>query len=247
MTPESGKLTLADRTVLVDVYEGPKALCDSSVLARGTFGTGARLGWVVTSSSTESVGKGARGKLTVNWEPGGAAATMPLPCDDFDCEPMELYPRIERHAIFNQTSSGTGALADISLEMVSLCYAAVHGATNAARVGAYNQISSYSNADQSSLGLLLVDKLRKGEETFYVSGMKYRWWFYTYTLPSNLTLGGIVQDPFGPGTVPSKLPAGLSWLRLADAPAPAGVNGSMYKITRTWIGGPAGHWDVDLY
>jgi len=39
----------------------------------------------------------------------------------------------------------------------------------------------------------------------------------------------------------------FSWLRLADSLNHAGVNGSMYKITRTWVGGPAGYWDPDLY
>jgi hypothetical protein len=244
-TPDSGNLVLGERTMLKRVFEGTYVNCLNSVIARGTFGTGTMLGWVVTSCEVASF-RGARGRLTVSWEPGGAFATMPLPCPDFSLESIELYPRTERHWLFNQTSTGVSDLADITIEMVSLVYAAVHGATKEARAAARAQVYAYPDSDQSDLGVVLLDKLRKGEETYYLAGQKYSWWYFSYT-PPPLSLGGIIMPPDGPGALPTALPPGLSWLRLADSMAPVGVNGSQFKVTKTFMGGPAGHWDSDLY
>jgi hypothetical protein len=243
-TPESGQIVLGERSTLKDVYEGTYANCVAGLLARGTFGTGTRAGFVVTNCQVDSI-KGARGKLVINWEPGGASATWPLPCADFSCETIELYPRTERHALFNDHSVG-GSSADISLQMLALVYAAIHAATREAKLAAQQQVYNYSDTWQSDMGVVLLDKLRKGEETFYMAGMKYTWWDFSYTMPT-LTLGGIIQAPAGPGSIPSGLPSNLSWLRLADGLQPVGVNGSMYKHTRTFMGGPTGHWDTDLY
>jgi hypothetical protein len=44
-----------------------------------------------------------------------------------------------------------------------------------------------------------------------------------------------------PATLP---PYGLSWLRQADT---LHLNRTWWKITKTWIGGPLGHWDKELY
>jgi hypothetical protein len=55
-----------------------------------------------------------------------------------------------------------------------------------------------------------------------------------------------VIEPF-PNAGPMMGDASRSWLRLADVPEPAGVNGSVYKITSTWLGGSDGHWDKLLY
>ena len=244
-TPESGSIVLAERSMLKDVYEGTYANCVSGALVRGTFGTGSRAGWVVASSQVEPF-RGARAKLTIQWEPGGANATVALPCPDFTCEPIELYPKTERHAIFNQTSTGTGSMEDIALWTVSMVYSAIHAPTAEAKNSFAQQLANLPAGDQGTLGLKLLDKLRKGEETFYLSGLKYNWWSFSYIAPS-LSLGGIIQWPDGPGSIPNSLPSGLSSLRLADSLQPVGVNGSMYKLTRTFMLGPKGHWDSDLY
>jgi hypothetical protein len=249
ITPESGNFIAGERAQWRQVWEGTYASCKAAMKPRGYFGTAldgyGMLGWVVTNCELVSV-RGARGKLTITWDPGGSDAWVALPCDDFNVETIELYPRIERHKLFNQTSTGSGSMADITLPMLSLCYASVHGHSAEARAAAYAQINGYADADQKDLGTVLVDKLRKGEETFYLAGFKYIWWYFSYALPS-LSDGGVIQAPYGPGTVPTALPAGLSWLRLADSMSNAGVNGSMFKVTRTFLGGPAGHWDTDLY
>ena len=244
-TPESGAITVGERTMLKKVFEGTYANCFSGLLARGYFGTGSMAGWVVASSQVDPQ-KGARGKLTISWEPGGSAAYIALPCDDFRIEPIELYPKIERNAIFNQTSTGTGGSPDITTQMVALAYGALHGGTLPARQTAEQAVSNYADTELSDMGKVLLDKLRKGEETFYMAGMKFIWWYFRYTMP-NLSLGGIIQWPSGPGNIPSYLPSDLGFLRLADSVEPVGVNGSMYKVIGTWIGGPKGHWDNDIY
>lgn len=242
-TPESGSLVIGERTMLKKVYEGTRLACYNGMLARGAFGTGTMAGWVVTSCETVPI-RGARGKLTISWEPGGAQATMPLPCPDFDLDVAELYPRTERHRLFNDRSCG-GSAEDITLAMLALVYSSVHAPTQEARQAAAARVANYSDSWQSDMGLVLLDKLRKGEETFYMAGMKYTWWYFSYTLPV-LSPGGFIETPAGPGSIPSSLPA-MSWLRLCDCAKPVGVNGSMFKVIGTWMGGPAGHWDSDLY
>ena len=250
ITPESGSLTLGERTLFKQILEGTYANAKAGILPRGYFGTAVdrygMLGWVVSSCELQSI-VGTRGKLTINWEPGGPHAWVPLPCDDFRMERLELYPRVERHEYFNQTTTGTGPMEDIDIETVSLVYSAVHGSSKEARAAAYQQLESDALVnDQGKLGLELVDMLRRGEETFYLVGQKFTWSFFSYVLPAT-SKGAIIQAPFGPGSVPSALDPELNWLRLADELEPVGVNGSMYKLTRTWLGGPQGHWDKILY
>jgi hypothetical protein len=96
---------------------------------------------------------------------------------------------------------------------------------------------------QSAFFYSLLGKLQKGEESYYLTGYRYSYEIFSYTEPT-LTDGGIIGTPGGPV---SALPADMAWLRLADKLEPAGVNGSMYKQTINWLGGPNGYWDSDLY
>ena len=106
------------------------------------------------------------------------------------------------------------------------------------------RIASAVTSDQATMAVQLLDKLRKGEETYYLAGQT------TVDLlllrAPSLTLGGFIQTPFGPGYVPDALHSTLSWLRMADTMEPAGVNGSMWKVVRTWMGGPNGHGTLNF-
>ena len=228
---DSGKLTLADRSTLVDVYQGMYVSCVAAIVARGVFGTGLRAGFVCASSVAEQIDRGNRGRLTINWEAGGPFATLPLPSDDFDLQPQELYPRIERNPFFSGINTQTLALA----------YAAVNGPTDIARAQAATRVAGLT-APQSTLGAALIAKLQKGEETFYMAYARYIWWSFSY-LPPPWTLGGIISSPGGPLAAYF---GAFSCLRLADAIQPAGVNGSMFKLIRTWLVAPNGYWDPDL-
>ena len=248
-------LKLADRIVDVDVWRGPIALCRSGTLLRGTYGTSARAGWVVTSSEVNWEQKGI-GRLTINWEVGGPyASSAYLPLDDWREEAVELYPKVERNKHMYGTSYPGNANDRISSAVIALAYATVHAATPPARQLAQTSLlsatapsgitipSGTSWADQSAWGLVLADWLGHGHETYYLAGLKYSYIRHYFTLPS-ITMGGLIQSPlWGPLAGDTT----LSWLRLADAREPVGVNGSVYKVTSTWLGGPNGHWDSILY
>lgn len=247
-------LNLADRITDCDVYRGPIALCRSGTLLQGTFGTGVRLGWVCRGSSVRWERAGI-GTLTINWEVGGPfAPSYLLPLDDFREETVELYPKVER----NKHMYGAGYPGNpndkVTNDTIALCYQAVHGATAAAKNQAVTEIGNLaartsaapagsSWAAQAAFAALLLGWLRNGTETYYLAGRKYTYirHFFTFPLTSN---GGVIQTPlYGPRAGDTS----LSWLRLADSVEPAGVNGSVYRLMSTWLGGPGGHWDPVLY
>lgn len=241
--PNAPRLVYGDRVKAIDIYKGMQTLCAESMLARGTFGTGTRAGWVVNQCTVDT-SRGDIGTLTIEWEAGGSEADQPLPVGDFNLEPQELYPKIERNAFFS------GIIPDTVRGAYQGLYSAQQGGlpnsqsyiTNAANNSNYTYYSNTNANAQIALGMELLTKLSVGEESFYIAGYRYSYNEYSYTEPT-LSAGGIIGTPDGPIT----LPAGISWLRLADKLDPAGVAGSMYKYTVNWIGGPDGYWDNDLY
>jgi hypothetical protein len=247
-------LKLADRVTNIDVWRGPIALCWSNALLRGTYGIGDRGGWVVTSSDVKWE-KMSIGTLTINWEVGGPfAPAYLLPLDDWREETVELYPKVERNKHMYGVSYPGNPGDVIAQDTVALCYQAVHGATAQARADARTQVlgmASRSSApptgsawgDQADWAIVLLSWLQAGHETYYLAGVKTTYIRHYFTQPMT-TLGGFIQAPlWGPRAGDIM----LSWLRLADALEPVGVNGSVYKVTSTWLGGPGGHWDPVLY
>jgi hypothetical protein len=237
--PNSPKLVYSDRVKATTIMKGVQALCAASMLPRGTFGTGIYAGWVINQSTVDTE-RGAIGTLTYDWEAGGAGATQPLPVGDFDLEPQELYPKIERAGVFK----------GITFKTLNICYNALYLATNATGTPLINDnflTTNITDPTQLALAANLVSKLLKGEETFYMAGWRYWFEIFSYTEPFT-SRGGVTGTPSGPL---ARLPANVAWLRLADKLEPAGVNGSMYKLTVTWLGGPVlngvGYWDSDVY
>jgi hypothetical protein len=247
-------LQLADRVTDTDVYRGPIWICRGSVLSRGTWGSGARTGWVVTSSKVQAERKGI-GLLTISWEIGGPFANPAfLPLDDFRCEIVELYPKVERNKHMYGMTYPVNPGDRIDPLTIKRCYAAVNGdevKSKQARTLIMNMASrtdappAGSNwADQADWATVLLDWLDHGNETYYMCGIKYSYIWHQFTLPA-LTLGGVIESsPFG-GPLAGE--TAFSWLRLSDQPESAGVNGSVYRITSTWLGGAKGHWDKVLY
>jgi hypothetical protein len=248
--PNSPRLVYGDRVKAVDIYKGVQSLCAAGMLARGTFGTGGRAGWVVNQCTVDT-SRGDVGTLTIEWEAGGSEADQPLPMGDFNLEPQEIYPKIERNQFFS------GIVPDV----VRGVYNALYAFNQSGNPNAYTTINAAINgvnfsvypntnaAVQFALGTELLNKLANGEESFYIAGYRYSFESFSYTQPA-LSNGGIVYNAAAghtPGGPLSVLPGGISWLRLADKLDPAGVNGSMYKLTVNFIGGPDGYWDTDLY
>jgi hypothetical protein len=230
-TPQSGKLTLSDRSTLVDSYDGTYANCVAAKISRGTYGTGARADWVCTMCEVDP-DRGDKARLTITWEAAGPNSGIDLPSSDFDLQTQELYPKVERNAYFSGITSATLALA----------YTAAQGSTPQSRASANTQLAGLSDP-QKTLGQKLASKLLAGTETFYLAGLRYTWWEFTWTIPT-LSAGGSLATPGGP--LSGKFGT-MQFLRLCDIVTPAGVNGSMFKHTLTYLGGPNGHWDSDLY
>lgn len=250
MAPTSPKLQYTDRVRATDIYMGAQSVCVANMLARGTFGTGFRTGWVVNQCTVDTQ-RGTIGTLTYEWEAGGSSATQPLPIGTPSLKPQELYPKIERNGIF----------AGIDATTISIVYNALYLATNAqgqvlggdqfltAKIinggpDGQGHYTSGTAATQLALAQNLLSKMMIGEETYYLAGWRYTYEVYSYTAPT-VGPGGIIGTPGGPYA--GILPGNVSWLRLADDLDPAGVHGSMYKLNVTWLGGPNGHWDSDIY
>jgi hypothetical protein len=256
LVPQSAgaNLQLADRILDSDVYRGPILACRYNVLRRGTFGSGFRLGWVCTSSRVERE-PGGKGILTINWELGGPYANPAyLPLDDFREETVELYPKVERHSTLAGADVATRPTHRIAPYTIALAYGA-HTAdsqldTNQPLDTIYGMYDREDDppgdstwAEQKAWGLKLYKWLGLGHETYYLAGIKYSWITHSF-VPPEIEQGAFIESPQGG---PLMGDTTFSWLRLADVLEPAGVNGSVYKLTSTWLGGPGGHWDPDLY
>lgn len=256
--PNTGANQFADRVTVTDIYKGAYDTCTAGLLRRGTYGTGFRAGWVVTSSKVERE-RGFIGTLTINWETGGPSADSAfLPLDDFEEESIELNPKVERNKEFYGTTWPGNPNDKISDETISLVYQAAHAGTVQGRQAALDDLNALAGTaanDQYLWGIVLLDLLRSGAETYYLGGTRYRWYWHSFTLPGTSTArpspnyyrtrGGFRQAPQGP--LAGSFPTDMDWLRLADTVSPVGVNGSCYKITSTWLGGPFGHWSDVLY
>jgi hypothetical protein len=211
---------------------------------------GFRSGWVVNQCTVDTA-RGNIGTLTIEWEAGGTSATQPLSAGGFSLTPQELYPKIERAACFagmypltlNLCNNARQLATDIGGNPI----AGGNLLTNQIKAG-QNIYTSADAATQLALAQLLLSKWTKGEESFYMTGWRYSYEEYSYT-PAAINRGGIPGMPGGP--LAASLPSDVVWLRLADHEDPAGVKGSMYKLTITWLGGPqyagVGWWDPDIY
>jgi hypothetical protein len=239
--PNAPRLVYGDRVKAVDIYKGPQSLCAESMLARGTFGTGLRAGWVVNQCTCDT-SRGDIGTLTIEWEAGGSSADQPLPVGEFSLEPQEIYPKVERNPFF------TGITADTVSAVYNCLYSFDRSGANSANTIIQERVTNAQDGGtpgtQTAFAFELLHKLQNGEESYYIAGYRYSFSTYSYTAPS-LSPGGIIGTPGGP--IAGDLPGSVQWLRLADKIEPAGVNGSMYKLTQNWIGGPSGYWDSDLY
>jgi hypothetical protein len=237
---DTGQFVASDRIRFTDTLFGPINLCYSSMPPRGAFGTVNfngigidRSGWVCNQASVTNQRAGI-GKMTIEWEAGGAYATAALPVGTFSMKPQELYPKIERNPFFS----------GITYQTIQQVYSALYAQTQTGGSTAYNAIQNNTNPTQVALGNALLNKLLNGEETYYLAGWRYTYESFSYSRPSP-AIGGDVETPGGP--MNGALPSNVSWLRLADDVDPAGVNGSMYRRSLTYLGGPSGHWDLDIY
>lgn len=197
------------------------------------------------------------------------ATTLDVPPDEFSVEAVEFNPSLFRHpryaSVVNYT---TGPL--VGAQIVSL----IQGTVNFSSVNAQSDANALLTASQISdpdvlaLAQELQQKFSNGFDTFYLAGFKVTYSYYNF-LPILMNPGGYVQDPVTEGGLPfyfwsdNGTPGGnniftylsetvdpilygggFSWLRQCDYQS---YQRTWFKITQTWIGGPDGFWDAQIY
>lgn len=186
---------------------------------------------------------------------------------------LEKLPRYSSVLKYNVDVT-TGLAVNTAIDTGPVIINNARNVANAASLGqsgeSFGTLNSSRIPDASVLTLAneLVRKYQKHIDTFYMPGFHIQWsQFYFYPPVVN---GGIYrEDPIQAGGLPSiywsdtSLPGGtnnlygalgtynpaiysggISWLRQADRIL---FQRTWHRLTRSWIGGPLGHWDTDIY
>jgi hypothetical protein len=228
--PDSPQYVFNKQVKCTRKFRGLHSLCLSSAPGRGTVGTGAMAGWLVSQSTVNRLPKQI-GELVIEYGGdmgggggGGGGGPIVLPEDDFDLDPFEVNPKTERHPFFSTLTPAERAAVRDSID----------NPVATARATAY--------AALGTLAKKLADKLQAGQETYYLAGDTYTWTTHSWTLPGSLSMGGVLESPGGPlaGHLNT---TDFGWLRKADR---LNFNGQYYILTSVWMAGPNGHWDTDL-
>lgn len=148
-------------------------------------------------------------------------------------EPYDINPRIERHPIF----------FGLNADQLTVIRGVVQTFDPNAQLSQKDIKEKFDSVSKNQANLM-IDKIRRGMETYYLAGMKYFWVLHFFGVPT-LTLGGFIETPGGP--LGNFLPSNLTWLCQSDSLTTTGPNGTIYRLTRPWMGGPDGHWCPDLY
>jgi hypothetical protein len=221
-TPESGALEFGAVITLTKVYRAKYSVCLANAKDKGTVGSGATSGYLIASSKVTPE-RGGLGTLTDTWVVGGPDAspeTMSLPPDEVSVRPSNLSPRVERHPRYV-------TLTAAQLELVE----------GALRAATADRATAY--AALPTLGKNLVDKIRAGNESYYLAAVRYSWAAHSYSIPT-ATRGGYVEAIDGP--LEGYFASGIEWLREADD---LQYSNGIWRLTKTWQGSDA--WDTELY
>jgi hypothetical protein len=232
-TPDSNGLKFAERISYTERLAG--RFNDAFLYARSHYrgsvwtlqvGTGfaAKVGYFSVEDSSVETEKGGKGVVTVNYQ-----SLDVMPPEEFALTPFEIQPPILKNVYFASLTEADRKKAR----------AAFNAATAAGNTSITAAIEGTVNKD---LTKALVNKWLKGEENFYLAGLKFQHTLFSFMAPA-ASPGGFIQFPFGTfsGYVSA---AGMSWLRQSDEVI---WNNGLWKLTRTWMGAPSGQWDTDLY
>lgn len=171
---------------------------------------------------------------------------------------------------YNENS--TGGVIDSTLltgpRIVEIAKSAANAASQGQGTESLDQLNSTGVPDASVLALALdlYKRFLRGETTFYLDGLTLTWSVFFWSVPG-LDAGGYIQDPITEGSLPDYFwlvnadtgeqifdttlltnpdiwASGISWLRKSDK---INYSRTWFKLTRTWIGAPLGHWDAGIY
>ena len=238
-TPESNSLKFAERITYTERLAGRfnDAFLYANAHHRGSVwtiqvGTGfaAIVGYYSVEDSSVESAKGGKGVVTVNY-----LSLNVMPPDEFSLTPFEIQPPIEKHVYF-------ASLTDADRKKAKAAFNSATAAGSTTIMAAIAGITGENASIRQARTLALVNKWLKGEENFYLAGLKFQHTMHSYIAPA-ASEGGFIQFPFGTfsGYVSA---AGMSWLRQSDEVI---WNNGLWKLTRTWLGAPSGQWDPDLY
>jgi hypothetical protein len=181
-SPDSRLTEYSERICFTQVYEGSYDNCVANLLSRGTAGTptGTVGTWIVESSNLRRM-RGQKGQLTIRWQ--GAVV---LPPQEASITPENLAAPLARNPMF------------LSLNVNALN--AVQRAFNAPNVTAENTaLASLGKTDNPELARTLFEKMRRGQEVYYLPSLRYSWTsFYATGSQPAINLGGYIETPGGP-------------------------------------------------
>lgn len=221
--PGSPVMESAEKWTRTRVYKGAYSVCLASAVPKGALGSGTEAGFIVAKCSVVR-DRGFVGTLTIVYEAGDSTSGAELPPVKFSCDPQRISRPLKYHPKYAELAEGTLEAIEAALtEDIT------------------KNTTHYSKFSGIPLAMELFNKRRRGQETYYLAGLKYSYTESSWTLPA-LTLGGFLETPGGP--MEGLLPADTGWLREADD---VKFDGSYYTTTRSWIGTPGADWDADLY
>lgn len=268
---DSPEIESGEQSTIVHKFHCDRYTAEQMILAnpRGTLlvdSTGLFFSRVLTSKISPIARTGAKEwMLIITCE----SLSFGTPPDEFDIEIVELNPPAEKHPRYASLSyyqrniirgadvSDDQAVAQSYKDLISTFSSSVNPAQ-----------------DQKGQAKELLFKKEKGEDSFYLSGYRVSWSTYFYA-PVTINPGGYMEDPVLEGALPYQFwavggdigngsifqettllnpnvyptfvdepPYGLSWLRYTDT---LHLQRTWFKLTRTWVGAPLGHWDNEWY
>lgn len=232
--PESDAIDLDDSGTLTQTFKGKYADCKAGALFKGTAGSGDTAGLLVKKCSVRRE-RGQIGILTIEWGgyTGGDPEDPKLPADTFSLQPIEQNPNLETLPVFDDVTADQ--------ELISLARQAGLVANKDESLKAFSDLLDLGTsgaANATALALLLAS----GHTNFYEAALRYQWTSFSIAEPT-VTRGGYINTPTGPLAT---LIAGLSLSCLREADALDFENG-FYKLTKSWVCGPAGKWSTEIY
>ena len=241
---ESGKITFAETATLTKVYKGKYADCFAGTLPRGTIGSSGITTGLIVQNCEVTPERGGAARLQIVWggfsDTGGGPGTI-VPADEFDLDPFELNPAVEKNPRFRDLYPEAPSL-DLR-KFQNKIIQATQGSTSDERDEFEADVYALMGSAEGDQAIMLLKMLKRGVTSFYLAGFRYSWNSYSFSMPA-VTPGGFRSAPGGP------MAAAISALNLSclrEADALGGAANGYYKLRRNWLCGPAGHWDSFLY
>src|ERR1035437_1219960 len=242
---------------------------------RGTYSTdqNSNISRVLSTQITPVPRTGMRGViLTVTSE--GQEPLFPNPPDEFDIETVELNPDIDKHPRYNDLTyrmrwnvknaniADNPEYAQVYKDVVNTITSSLSGSVLEQKEAQELMFKKHKGIDSFYLagykvnwsqyfwypqilnpGGYIEDPVENGSLPAYfwsdngtVTGKN----IFSETQTHNQNM-----YPLTAGAPPlGAKPYGLSWLRQADT---IHLNRTWWRLTRSWLGGPVGHWDKQLY